>query len=119
MNTIVPVLVSMQDRRAGDPRGGRRTTSSVGGRGAAPRATRAPAATVHRRSRRRGALTCGGDAQDESGEEFGDQRLLTVLQAAITESADTLVDRVFDAIDAFAGTAPQYDNITLLVLRKL
>jgi len=47
------------------------------------------------------------DAQNESGDEFGDQRLLTVLQAAITESADTLVDRVFDAIDAFAGAAPQ------------
>lgn len=59
------------------------------------------------------------DALNESGDEFGDQRLLTVLQAAITESADTIVARVFEAIDAFADAAPQYDDITVLVLRKL
>lgn len=59
------------------------------------------------------------DALNESGDEFGDQRLLTVLQDALTESADTLLARVFEAIDAFAGATPQYDDITVLVLRKL
>jgi serine phosphatase RsbU (regulator of sigma subunit) len=30
-----------------------------------------------------------------------------------------LVSRVFDAIDAFAGDAPQFDDITMLVVRRL
>jgi hypothetical protein len=30
-----------------------------------------------------------------------------------------LIDRVFTAIDAFAGGAPQFDDITMLVARRL
>ncbi len=59
------------------------------------------------------------DALDESEEEFGDERLISVLAAARGESADTVVERVFQAIDSFVGGAPQYDDITLLVLCKL
>jgi len=29
------------------------------------------------------------------------------------------VARIFDAIDRFAGRAPQFDDITVLVLKKL
>ena len=59
------------------------------------------------------------EAQNEAGEEFGDDRLLAVLRAAATAPASDVVTRVFDAIDAFAGHAPQFDDITMFVVRRV
>jgi serine phosphatase RsbU (regulator of sigma subunit) len=59
------------------------------------------------------------DAQNESDEEFGEDRLLDVLRASREAPAEVIVARVFEAIDAFAAGAPQFDDITLLVLRRL
>jgi serine phosphatase RsbU (regulator of sigma subunit) len=59
------------------------------------------------------------DAQNEQGEEFGDARLLAVLRSGTDRSAGTLIDHIFAALDRFAGHAPQFDDITLLVVRRL
>ncbi|MFN7914409.1 MAG: GAF domain-containing SpoIIE family protein phosphatase [Vicinamibacterales bacterium] len=58
------------------------------------------------------------DAQNEAGEEFGDERLLAIVQQARTEPSSAIVERVFSAIDAFAGSAAQFDDITLFVVRR-
>jgi len=58
------------------------------------------------------------DAQNADGEEFGDERLLTTVRAAFHEASEAIVERVIDAIDRFAGATPQFDDITLLVLRR-
>ena len=58
------------------------------------------------------------DAQNEAGEEFGETRLTETVLASIERPVEEIVSRVFDAIDAFAGAAPQFDDITLLVLRR-
>jgi serine phosphatase RsbU (regulator of sigma subunit) len=58
------------------------------------------------------------DAQDADGNEFGEERLVDVVRAAAGGSADTMIDHVFSAIDAFVGSAPQFDDITLLVVRR-
>jgi sigma-B regulation protein RsbU (phosphoserine phosphatase) len=58
------------------------------------------------------------EAQNEADEEFGDARLLDVLRASADVSAEEMVSRVFAAIDAFAGGAPQFDDITMLVVRR-
>jgi len=58
------------------------------------------------------------DAQDAADEEFGEARLLEVLRASVGQPAQTMIARVFEAIDAFAGGAPQFDDITLLVVRR-
>jgi sigma-B regulation protein RsbU (phosphoserine phosphatase) len=58
------------------------------------------------------------DAQNVQDEEFGDDRLKDVVQASAREPAATIVSRVFDAIDSFAGDAPQFDDITLCVIKK-
>jgi serine phosphatase RsbU (regulator of sigma subunit) len=58
------------------------------------------------------------EAQDAAGEEFGEARLADVVRAASDLPAQAIVQRVFEAIDAFAGEAPQYDDITLLVLKR-
>jgi serine phosphatase RsbU (regulator of sigma subunit) len=59
------------------------------------------------------------DAQDAADEEFGEPRLLDVLASTAAHDAETVIDRIFAAIDAFAGGAPQFDDMTILVARRL
>ncbi len=59
------------------------------------------------------------DAQNGAAEEFGEERLAEVVVASIDQPVEEIVERVFAAIDAFAGAAPQFDDITLLVLRRV
>ena len=59
------------------------------------------------------------DAQNEGDDEFGEGRLTAIIQDARHQSSSEIVARVFDAIDQFAGAAPQFDDITLMVLRRL
>lgn len=58
------------------------------------------------------------DAQNEAEEEFGTERLVNVLTRHTADPCSSVVDSVFDAIDAFAGNAPQFDDITMLVMRR-
>ncbi len=58
------------------------------------------------------------DAQDADGAEFGEERLLDIVREHAEAPAATLVDRVFAEIDRFVGEAPQFDDITMLVLRR-
>lgn len=59
------------------------------------------------------------EAQNIFDEEFGEDRLIDVLREAAGESAEQVIDRVMAAIDAFVGGAPQFDDITLLVARRV
>ena len=59
------------------------------------------------------------DAQNEQDDEFGESRLTAIVRDARNEPSTEIVSRVFDAIDQFAGSAPQFDDITLMVLRRL
>ena len=58
------------------------------------------------------------DAQNEAEEEFGEARLTAAVRASIDAPVGVMVERVFDAIDAFAGGAAQFDDITILVVRR-
>ena len=55
------------------------------------------------------------DARNESGEAFGQQRLLDVVCACRTEPAETIVRAVLEAANAFGGEP--VDDRTLLVMR--
>ena len=59
------------------------------------------------------------EAKSEAGEDFGEARLCDIVRSSAGESADVVVARIFEAIDRFAGRAPQFDDITVLVLKKL
>lgn len=58
------------------------------------------------------------EAQDEGENEFGEERLAEFLRPIRNEPAETLVDKVFCEIDRFAGSAPQYDDITLFIIKR-
>lgn len=58
------------------------------------------------------------EAQDEQENEYGEARVADFLRPIAQESAESLVDKVFNEIDRFAGSAPQYDDITLFVIKR-
>jgi sigma-B regulation protein RsbU (phosphoserine phosphatase) len=58
------------------------------------------------------------EAQDIHEEEYGEQRLADFVRGIAHDSAELLVEKIFDEVDRFAGAAPQYDDITLFVLKR-
>ena len=58
------------------------------------------------------------DAQNAADEEFGDERLADIVIACRHQPAAEMVSRVFEAIDNFVGATPQFDDITLMVVKR-
>jgi sigma-B regulation protein RsbU (phosphoserine phosphatase) len=58
------------------------------------------------------------EARNEDGEEFGDKRLVALLQEPQNESAGLTLARIMRGLDKFVGRAPQHDDITFLVVRR-
>ena len=56
------------------------------------------------------------EAMNESGEEYGLDRLREVVAAANSQGADEITMAVFDSVKEFTGDAPQTDDITCLTL---
>lgn len=58
------------------------------------------------------------EAQNADEDEYGTDRLIRSLQQHSLRSADEIVQGVIDDLDEFVGSAPQHDDITLLVLKR-
>jgi sigma-B regulation protein RsbU (phosphoserine phosphatase) len=58
------------------------------------------------------------EADDLNEEEFGMDRTIDVMRAHRDEPSAAIVDHMIRAIDAFAGAAPQHDDITLMALKR-
>jgi len=56
------------------------------------------------------------DAEDENGTFFGQERLLEAVQASRGRSAREVQDALIERVHAFAGLAPQFDDITLMIV---
>jgi sigma-B regulation protein RsbU (phosphoserine phosphatase) len=59
------------------------------------------------------------EAQNEAEEEFGVDRLAGCLKEKDAQPAAEIVDHVLASIDRFAGRAPQFDDITLMVVKRM
>lgn len=57
------------------------------------------------------------EAVNESGAEFTEPRLLDLLRRAPASSAASVLNTLVASVESFAGTAPQYDDVTCLVFR--
>ena len=57
------------------------------------------------------------EATTASGEMFGEERLTETLNRNPDAEPEELIRRVHGAVDAFAGGAPQFDDITMLCLK--
>lgn len=58
------------------------------------------------------------EAQDLQDDEFGTDRLTECMRMMRDEPASAIVEHVFQSIDAFAGEAPQFDDITLMIVKR-
>jgi len=58
------------------------------------------------------------DAQNNESEFFKERRLIDVAQKWIGTSAQELQKAILEEVENFVGTAPQFDDITLLVLMR-
>ena len=56
------------------------------------------------------------EATDAREQLFGEERLLEALNASGTEAPEALLPYLRGEIDAFVKDAPQFDDITMLVL---
>ena len=57
------------------------------------------------------------DAVNPQGAVFGTLRIEEYLAGHLSKTAPQLVHGIFEAVDGFAGNAPQEDDITVLVMR--
>jgi phosphoserine phosphatase RsbU/P len=57
------------------------------------------------------------EAVNDAAEEFGEARLLPLIQNSLQESSDATLRRAMAEVNAFVGYARQHDDITCLVLR--
>lgn len=58
------------------------------------------------------------EAYDIGENEWGDENLIQCLRPIVETNAENIVGEVFTAIDDFAQTAPQHDDITLMILKR-
>lgn len=58
------------------------------------------------------------EAWDEQENEFDIPRLIDCLKQHRALPTAALVDKVFEALDEFAGAAPQHDDITLMLIKS-
>jgi sigma-B regulation protein RsbU (phosphoserine phosphatase) len=59
------------------------------------------------------------EAEDINEEQFGMERIVEVLRAFRDEPAAGMAVRMLERIDEFAGAAPQHDDITLMLLKRM
>lgn len=59
------------------------------------------------------------EAMNGRHEEFGESRLLAVLSNGIDTSSQDTINNLRQAVQIFAGEAPQHDDMTMVVVRVL
>ncbi|QQS41892.1 MAG: SpoIIE family protein phosphatase [Acidobacteriota bacterium] len=58
------------------------------------------------------------EAENTAGEEFGIERLTSVVKNHIGRSASGLRDKIESELSGFTGTAPANDDITLVIVKR-
>ncbi len=58
------------------------------------------------------------DANNLESEEFDMPRLISALRESRTLPVEQILDNMFQRIDEFVGEAPQFDDITMMVVRR-
>lgn len=57
------------------------------------------------------------EAVNAESEEFGENRLIRVIKKNHTQSAKNMVETIFREVKDFAGSSPQYDDMTIICLK--
>ena len=59
------------------------------------------------------------EAQTVAYDEFGPERLAAIVERERDRPASAIISAIVDAIDAFVEGAPQFDDITLMVIKRV
>jgi phosphoserine phosphatase RsbU/P len=59
------------------------------------------------------------EALNENEEEWEEERFISAAQECRALGAKQMIESIFRAADAFTGTARQYDDMTLLVVKLI
>ena len=57
------------------------------------------------------------EAENESGDYFGEGRLVQAILEAAAHGAQDILNYIVDQVDAFCGNVPAFDDLTLCVVR--
>jgi sigma-B regulation protein RsbU (phosphoserine phosphatase) len=57
------------------------------------------------------------EAVNEADTEYGEDRLISILNAGADTSPATMLDRTMADLDLFVGNTPQHDDITYLLIK--
>jgi phosphoserine phosphatase RsbU/P len=57
------------------------------------------------------------EAVNQAGEEYGEQRMIAVLNGNAGLAPDLLLDRMIFDVNAFVGATPQHDDITCMLIK--
>ena len=58
------------------------------------------------------------ESQNEAGEFFGLKRLQQTLFTSAATTAEGLLNNLLETVQAFTGSAPRLDDMTLIVIKK-
>jgi sigma-B regulation protein RsbU (phosphoserine phosphatase) len=57
------------------------------------------------------------EALNPADEEFGEDRLKSLLRRVAYHSAKEIISSIFDELRGWIGEAPQHDDLTLIVMK--
>jgi phosphoserine phosphatase RsbU/P len=57
------------------------------------------------------------EAENQFAEEYGEERLLLSLNAGASATPEVVLQRVISDVNQFAGTTPQHDDITCMLIK--
>jgi len=58
------------------------------------------------------------EAQNEAGDFYGNDRLIQSLKSGFNPSTTTFRNTILENVQAFMGSAPRLDDITLIVISR-
>ena len=59
------------------------------------------------------------ETQNEAEEEYGDDRLIETVHECRAENAEHIREAIHESVETFMGDAPQFDDVTLTVLKRI
>jgi sigma-B regulation protein RsbU (phosphoserine phosphatase) len=57
------------------------------------------------------------EAMNRTGEEYGENRILSVLNAGTSATPDEMLRRLMSDLDAFVGETAQHDDVTCMLVK--
>ena len=58
------------------------------------------------------------EAMNHENKEFSEEKLLDVIRNNKESELEFLIDKIFSAVKEHSGSTPQFDDITLMIIKR-